>query len=82
LGQYSFIVIGIAGVAVAAVIIWNRPQIPPLLKVLIIGATALAFLVLWLIVRPTDTIDLKSVADADRLIGHGKPAVLEFFSEY
>ncbi len=77
--QFSYVLIAIFLVGVASIIVWRVRRVPRWLSV---GVVALALVVVWLVARPTATAEVNSLADAEGLIGTGKPTIVEFLSEY
>ncbi len=82
LGRYSFLLVTIFGVLIAAVAAWKMTRSPIWLRAGIPLVVALGFFLLWLVIRPTATTGAGTPADAASLIGDGTPTVLEFYSEY
>ncbi len=80
--RFSFVWIAGFGVLVAGLVMWRVQRLPIWLRIGTPLALSLVAVVLWLALRPSGTPEIKTMADAERLIGSGKPTVIEFFSEY
>ena len=80
--QFSFVLFAIFLVATAGTLAWRVQRGPRWLRAAVVVTLALAVFVVWLAAHPTATAEVNSLADAERLIGSGKPTVVEFFSEY
>lgn len=59
-------------------------SLPLSIRVAISVLLGSSMIVLWLLVRPTETnsVTVNTVEDMEALIGTGKPVMIEFFSEY
>jgi hypothetical protein len=80
--QYSFVWLAAPVVFVAGLIASRGRRGPRWLRIgVVVVLVGLAVLV-WLIVHPTASAAVNTLADAERIIGSGKPTVIEFLSEY
>jgi Na+/melibiose symporter-like transporter len=82
LGRYSFLIGGVVLWAIISFALWRWQSGPVNLRVIASVIVAIGFVGLWVALRPTENPDVTTVEAADALIGHGKPVMLEFFSEY
>jgi hypothetical protein len=80
--RYSFVWVAGFIVMVTAIAMLRTQRFPVWVRVgTPLGLAAVAA-VLWLVLRPVGTPEVNTLVDAERLIGTGKPTVIEFFSEY
>jgi hypothetical protein len=80
--QFSFLWIAGPLVGVVVVAVWRMRRGARWLRAALVLGLGTALGVLWLALHPTGTASVTNLADAERLIGSGKPTVVEFFSEY
>ncbi|GAB4546726.1 MAG: hypothetical protein OHK0023_06800 [Anaerolineae bacterium] len=81
IGAYSFLFFAGVGVVIAALIILRIDALPPVIRVIGVAAVAVLAVVIWLMIRPTNS-QVATIAEFDAVLADGKPVVLEFFSEY
>jgi len=80
--QFSFALMSGALLIALGAALWNVRKLPVVLR---IGAWLIALIGLvgfWLVVRPTDTPNLSTLADVEARLGNGTPVVIELYSEY
>jgi hypothetical protein len=84
--QFSFVLSAIFGIGLLTLIMWQARSLPIWLRIGGPLNALIAALVFWLALRPTPSLGVNTTvntaADFDRLLGSGKPTVLEFYSEY
>jgi hypothetical protein len=84
--QFSFVLIAIFGIGLLTLTMWQARSLPIWLRIGGPLVALIAALVFWLALRPTASptvnITVTTATDFDRLLGSGKPTVLEFYSEY
>ncbi len=80
--QFSFVLTSGVLLFVLGAALWNARKLHFALR---IGAWLVALIALvgfWLVMRPTDTPAIGSLADVEARLGNGTPVVLELYSEY
>lgn len=82
LGYYSYLLIGFVLWASVTLGITHIDVLPTWGRVALSLLVASGLIGLWLVIRPTETQTAHTAEDAEKLLGAGKPVVLEFFSEY
>jgi hypothetical protein len=80
--QYSFVWLAVPVVALVGFTVWRMKRGPRWLRAAIVVVLFFTVVVVWLAGHPTATAEVNTLADAERLMGSGKPTVIEFFSEY
>ena len=82
LRQFSFILVAFFLWAALTYFFWQVGNLPIGVRIISPIVFAFAILGVWMVIRPTGTVGLRSTSDIERMIGDGIPAVLEFYSEY
>jgi membrane protein implicated in regulation of membrane protease activity len=80
--RYSFVWVAGFGIVVAGLLMWRAQRFPIWLRIGTPLVLALLAVALWWVLRPSSSPEVRTLADAERLIGSGKPIVIEFLSEY
>ncbi len=80
LNQYSLLVVVVGLLGVAALVLFRKK--PRLTDLLAFTAIAASLLGTWFALRPTQTPSMNEAADVQKMIGAGKPVLLEFQSPY
>jgi hypothetical protein len=81
LGLYSFAIFGALLWIGVGYFLLRQPNLPSWGRVAAWIAVGLGLFAVWLAVRPTATTGIQTVDDAAKVIGNGKPTVIEFFSD-
>lgn len=80
--RFSYVWIAGFVVVVTGLVMWRAQRFPIWLRISAPLALALVAAAIWWVLRPSGSPEIKTLADVERLIGSGKPVVIEFFSEY
>ena len=81
LGLYSFAIFGAMLWLIIGYILLRLRRFAALSRAAGWIATGIILVAVWLTIRPTATAGMETVDDTAKVIGNGKPTVIEFFSD-
>lgn len=80
--KYSFLWASLAAVVLTLFVLWRNQSLSLPLKGGVVLLVAAGLAGLFLLVRPTPTQNVDTLAEVDAAIGNGTPTLLELYSEY
>ncbi|HLY26123.1 MAG TPA: hypothetical protein VKQ72_07275 [Aggregatilineales bacterium] len=81
LGLYSFAIFGAVLWLAIGYVLLRRSNFPVWSRVAGWIAAGVVLFAIWIAVRPTATAGMQTLDDVTKVIGNGKPTVIEFFSD-